>query len=256
MSSLDEFDLERKSILQSIEGDSSFKDLSLLWMNKSASLKHSYLSNWLGVPIIQIPQDVYAMQELIWRVKPDLIIETGIARGGSLQLSASILALLDMSESKWLDNHYSVKPRRKVLGIDIEIRKHASVALENSFLSPWIQTIESSSTDLDTFQRVSDIAEDYKCVMVVLDSHHTKSHVLNELKLFSKLVTKGSYLIVFDTVIEFLSEQLPDREWRRGDSPFNAVQEFLLLDKTFTVDSQLDSMLGISCAPSGFLLKI
>ena len=256
MSSLGEFDLERKSILQNIEGDSSFKDLSLLWMNKSASLKHSYLSNWLGVPIIQIPQDVYAMQELIWRVKPDLIIETGIARGGSLQLSASILALLDMSESRWLDNHYSVKPRRKVLGIDIEIRKHASVALENSFLSPWIQTIESSSTDLDTFQQVSEIAEDYKCVMVVLDSHHTKSHVLNELKLFSKLVTKGSYLIVFDTVIEFLNEQLPDREWGRGDSPFNAVQEFLLLDETFTVDSQLDSMLGISCAPSGFLLKI
>ena len=255
MSFLGEFELERKSILENIGNDISFKELSMLWMSKSASMKHSYLSNWLGVPIIQIPQDLYAVQELIWRVKPDLIIETGIARGGSLQLSASILALLDLSETKYFQSQYSIKPKRKVLGIDIEIRQHAREAIEESFLSPWIQTIESSSTDLETFQRVKEIAKDYKCVMVILDSHHTKSHVFNELKLFSTLVSTGSYIIVFDTVIEFLTEQLPNREWGQGNSPFNAVQEFLSLDKTFTIDSQLDSILGISCAPSGFLLK-
>lgn len=253
---MSEFEIERELIASKVLLNEDFSKCSNEWMNLSAQLKQSYLYDWLGIPIIQIPQDMYALQEIIFKVKPDLIIETGIARGGSLQLSASLLALLDVAD--YLKSEYQEKtlPKRKVLGIDIEIRPHAHAAIENSFLRPWIETLEYDSTDGKLISKVSELTKSYKKVLVILDSNHTKAHVSKELVLYSKFVSKDSYLIVFDTIIEFLDVQLPGRTWGPGNSPLDAVREFLANNQMFEVDHSLSSKLGISCAPYGFLKRV
>lgn len=224
-------------------------------MKQSAELKQSYLYDWLGIPIIQIPQDIFALQEIVFKVKPDLIIETGIARGGSLQLSASLLALLDLADFLNNDGQGKTLPKRKVVGIDVEIRSHAYAAIENSFLKPWIDMIECDSTDATLIPKLQKLTENYEKVMVILDSNHTRAHVSKELKLYSEFVTTGSYLIVFDTVIAFLDVQLPGRTWGPGNRPLEAVEDFLLENPLFEIDHSLSSKLGISCAPNGFLKK-
>lgn len=252
MSELD-FEAERKLIASELSQNQDFSSSSAEWMNLSAKLKQSYLYDWLGIPIIQIPQDMYALQEVIFRVKPDLIIETGIARGGSLQLSASILALLDVAD--FLEGQGETLPKRKVVGIDIEIRSHAHSAIENSFLKPWIETIESDSTDVALIPVLEELTKKYKKVLVILDSDHNKTHVSKELDIYSKFVSSESYLIVFDTVIAFLDVQLPNRTWGPGNSPLEAVNEFVLRNAMFEIDHSLSSKLGVSCAPNGFLKK-
>lgn len=250
-----EFESERQLIANEVLLHKEFLKCSNDWMNLSAKLRQSYLYDWLGIPVIQIPQDMYAVQEVIFRVKPDLVIETGIARGGSLQLSASLLALLDVADYLESQDPKKTLPRRKVFGIDLEIRPHAQTALENSFLRPWIETFECDSTDVALISKICDLTETYKTVLVILDSDHTKAHVAKELDLYSKFVTHGSYLIVFDTIIEFLDVQLPGRAWGPGNSPFNAVQEFLHNNPSFEIDNSLSTKLGISCAPHGFLKR-
>jgi len=201
---------------------------------------YSYNFDWLGLPIIQYPQDVMAIQEIVWRTKPDLIIETGVARGGSLILYASLLKLIGNGG--------------RVIGVDIDIRPHNRQSIEEHVLADAIQLIQGSSIDEATVAAVRDQVKGAGRVMVVLDSMHTADHVLRELELYSPLVTEGCYLIVFDTVIEFMPPvTVAHRPWGQGNSPYNAVEQFLETSSRFRVDRSMDAKLQISVAPSGYL---
>ena len=184
--------------------------------------KYCYNFSAFGRPIIQYPQDMVAMQEIIWEVKPDLIIETGIAHGGSLIMNASMLALLDMSDS--INGGERVfnpmKSKRKVLGIDIDIRSHNKEAIKNHSMSSRIEMIEGSSIDRVIIEKVKKISLDYKRILISLDSNHTHAHVLEELKAYAPLTSIGSYCVVFDTVIEDIPmNSFSDRNWHPGNSP-------------------------------------
>ena len=206
----------------------------------SLPLLYSYNFDWLGLPLIQYPQDVMATQEIVWRTKPDLIIETGIARGGSLVLYASLLRLIGNGG--------------RVIGIDIDIRPHNRQAIEEHTLADAIHLIQGSSIDEATVEAVRAQMKGAKRIMVVLDSMHTADHVLRELELYSPFVTKGCYLIVFDTVIEFMPpETVADRPWGKGNSPYNAVQKFLEKNDRFRIDRSVDAKLQVSVAPRGYL---
>ena len=206
---------------------------------ESLKAKYSYNFSWLGRPIIQHPQDMVAMQELIWTVKPDLLIETGIAHGGSLIMYASILELIGSGQ---------------VLGIDIDIRQHNRVEIERHPMFKRITMLEGSSTSDDVARQVRVFAQDCGKVMLVLDSNHTHDHVLRELELYSSLVSKGSYCVVFDTVIEDMPEgSYPDRPWEKGDNPKTAVWEFLRTNQRFKIDQSIPNKLLVTVAPDGFL---
>jgi len=230
---------------------------TLDWMVEVGKNRYSYNFRWFGRPIIQYPQDMVAVQELIWEIKPDLIIETGIAHGGSLILSASMLAMLDMCEAIELGK--TIDPRaskRKAVGIDIDIRAHNRTAIEAHPMSSRIQMIEGSSIAADIIEQVHRIAADYQTILVCLDSNHTHDHVLAELEAYAGLVTPGSYCIVFDTVIDDVaSEMFPDRPWGPGNSPKSAAKEFLSSHPEFEVDKSIDHKLLISVAPDGYLVR-
>lgn len=227
-------------------------------MRASTLPKYSYNFSWLGRPIIQYPQDIIAMQELVWSIKPDLIIETGIAHGGSLILSASLLALLDMCEA--IEARETLDPRRsrrKVLGVDIDIRAHNRAAIEAHPLASRIQTIQGSSVTPDVIAQVHAIAAEYRRVLVCLDSNHTHNHVLAELEAYAPLTSIGSYCVVFDTVIEDLGpEMFPDRPWGPGNNPKTAVREYLKSHPEFQSDVSIDHKLLISVAPGGYLKRV
>lgn len=219
---------------------------------------YSYNFFWLGRPIIQYPQDMVAMQELIWKIKPDLVIETGIAHGGSLILSASMLSLLDYSDA--IEQGAVLDPRspiRRVLGLDIDIRAHNRAAIEAHPMANRIDMIEGSSIDPAVIAKVREIACGYDRVLVCLDSNHTHEHVLAELEAYAPLVTMGSYCVVFDTLIEDMpAEMFPDRPWGPGDNPKTAVREFLKTHPEFDVDKQIDHKLLVSVAPDGYLRRV
>lgn len=220
--------------------------------------KYSYNFEWLGRPIIQYPQDMVALQEIIWKTKPDLIIETGIAHGGSLVYSASLLFLLDLCDSiKKKQKLNSNISSRRVLGIDIDIRNHNKKAINSHPMISKIIMIEGSSISQNTFKRVKNIAKNHQKILVLLDSNHTHHHVLEELNLYGPLVTKGSYCIVFDTIIEKVPKQMyPDRQWGPKNSPASAVNEFLKKNKNFKIDKSINNKILISVAPNGYLQKI
>jgi cephalosporin hydroxylase len=206
----------------------------------SCRFKYSYNFSWLGRPIIQYPQDIVATQEIIWNTQPDLIIETGIAHGGSLIFYASLLELLGG------DGH--------VIGIDIDIRQHNRVEIERHPMFKRITMIEGSSIDRAVAQRVYDLAQGRRRIMVVLDSNHTHAHVLEELNLYSDLVRKDNYLIVFDTVVEDMPENsFPDRPWGKGNNPKTAVWEFLKTNDRFVIDQEIEQKLLLTVAPDGYL---
>ena len=234
--------------------DNLFKELSYKWLNHSWKNKYTYHFSWLGRPIIQMPQDILALQEIIWKVKPDLIIETGIAHGGSVCLSASLLALLEIDDLK---KNPKSKLNRKVIGIDIDIRKHNKEKIEKHFLADKIEMIEASSVDIKTFKKVEKISKNYSKILVILDSNHTEEHVLQELTLYGSLVSKNSYCIVFDTIIsEMASDFSNNRPWNRRNSPKTAINKFLKKEDKFIVDKSIDNKLLISMAPGGFLKKV
>ena len=244
------FQRERKLRANQYDQDSSFKDLSQQWLKESMKRKYVYNFDWLGRPIIQYPQDVMAIQELIWSVKPDLIIETGIAHGGSLILSASMLALLDVGPT-------TANFNRRVLGIDIEIREHNRQLIEQHPLSFMIEMIESSSTCEKSFEKIKSYAKNFNKVMVFLDSMHTEEHVLKELDMYADLVSSGSYCVVFDTFVENLDEDIfPDRPWSKGDNPMTAVAKFLKKRDDFEIDKKIESKLMVTVTPNGFLKKL
>ena len=237
-----------------------------------ASLKAQYSYNfaWLGRPVIQYPQDMVAMQEIIWRVKPDLIIETGIAHGGSLILSASMLALLDYCEAVAAGTTIDPRAtRRRVLGIDIDIRAHNRVAIEAHPMAHRIDMIQGSSLAPDVIAQVQKIAEGYERVLVCLDSNHTHDHVLAELEAYAPLTSKDSYCCVFDTIVEGLPDQMvSDRPWGKGDNPRTAVWKYLeyleqqgrtAKDGTrlnFEIDKAIENKLLITVAPDGYLRRV
>ena len=234
------FEKERLENIAKLGQKAELRELSTKWITAVSSHKYSYNFTWLGRPIIQFPQDIIAMQEIIWAVRPDLIVETGIARGGSLIFYASMLELIGGDG--------------QALGIDIDIRKHNRVEIEEHQVSKRVRMIEGSSTSAAVAKQVYTFAEGRKCVMVVLDSAHTHDHVLKELFLYSGLVTKGSYLVVFDTIVEDMPEDFfPDRPWGKGNNPKTAVREFLKSNDRFVVDKEVENKLLITVAPDGYL---
>ena len=237
---------------------------------ESIKTKYSYNFAWLGRPIIQYPQDMVAMQELIWSIKPDLIIETGIAHGGSLILNASMLALLDYTDA--VESGQPLDPkasRRRVLGIDIDIRPHNRAAIEAHPMAHKIDMIQGSSIAPEIISQVHEHAKGYKRILVCLDSNHTHEHVLAELEAYASLTSKDSYCVVFDTVVEDLpNEMLCDRPWGKGDNPKTAVWEYLrrLSDQgreasdgatlNFEIDKSIENKLLTTVAPDGYLKRI
>jgi len=238
--------------------DSVLVTMTQNWLNRAQDHKYPYHFEWLGRPIIQYPQDIVAMQELIWQVKPDLIIETGIAHGGSLIFSASMLTLLDVCEAIEAGQPYDpAASRRKVVGIDIEIRPHNRVAIEAHPMATRIQMIEGSSIAPEVIAQVKTIAQGYERVLVCLDSNHTHDHVLAELQAYAPLVSVGSYCVVFDTLIEDMpAGSFPDRPWDKGNNPKTAVWEFLKTHPEFEIDKSIQHKLLITVAPDGYLKRI
>lgn len=234
------------------------KALTRQWINTANAARYSYHYTALGRPIIQYPQDMVAMQELIWQLRPDVIVETGIAHGGSLIMSASMLALLDYTDAleagEMLD---PAKPRRKVVAVDIDIRAHNRAAIEAHPMANRIEMIQGSSVDPSVIAEVKQRVGNAGTVLVSLDSNHTHDHVLAELEGYAPLTTKGSYCVVFDTIVEDLPENaFPDRPWGHGDNPKTAVWKYLETHPEFEIDTAIDDKLLISVAPSGFLKRI
>ena len=240
MSEVARFIAEVQQNIEGLRTDAAVKQATLDWVNAIAPHKYTYNFSWLGRPIIQFPQDLAALQEIIWDTKPDLIIETGIAHGGSLIFHASMLQLLGNDG--------------RVLGVDIDIRDHNRAEIEAHPMFERIEMIQGSSIDGSTADQVRMIAGGAKHVMVVLDSNHTHAHVERELELYAPLVTKDCYLVVCDTLIEDMPVgSFPDRPWDKGDNPATAVREFLSATDRFEVDATIDAKLQISVAPGGYL---
>ena len=246
------------------------RETAAAFMYASVAQKYSYNFSWQGRPIIQYPQDIIALQELIWEVKPDLIIEAGIAHGGSLIFSASMLALLEMTDA--IKSGLTLNPKdckRKVVGIDIDIRAGNRDHIEAHPMASRIQMIEGSSIAPEIISQVHDIAANYSRVMIILDSNHTHEHVLAELEAYAPLTSKDSYCVVFDTVVEDLSDDMyPDRPWGKGNNPKTAVWEYqrILLEEgrtavdgellNFEIDTTVENKLLITVAPDGYLKRV
>ena len=236
------FEKQNKKYIAKMSKDTSFQKLTKSWFKSSEKFQYSYHFSWMGRPIIQYPQDMIALQEIIWQIKPDLIIETGIARGGSLIFSASMLQLIG---------------KGSVIGIDIDIRKQNRIEIEKHSMFKRIKMIEGSSIDQKVVKKVYQLAENKKQILVILDSNHSHEHVLQELELYSPLVSKNGYLIVFDTVIEDIStpqtKSHQKRPWSKGNNPKTAVKSFLKTNNRFIIDKEIDNKLMITVAPCGYL---
>ncbi len=258
MNEIEKFNAEVQQNIDGLMNDVDVQALSRIWVREIARHKYAYNFTWMGRPIIQVPQDMVAMQELIWQIKPDLIIETGIAHGGSLIFSASMLAQLDLCEAietgKTLDPKIS---QRKVLGIDIDIRAHNREAIEAHPMASRIQMIQGSSIAPEIIEQVHAIAANYSRVLVCLDSNHTHDHVLAELEAYAPLTSKDSYCVVFDTLIEDMpADMFPDRPWGPGNNPKTAVWEYLKTHTEFEIDKSIQHKLLITVAPDGYLNRV
>ena len=237
---MSDFDQRNQDMIRQMGTDADLQAKTRALFTAANRHEYSYHFRWLGRPIIQYPQDIVAMQELIWEVKPELIIETGIAHGGSLIFSASMLQLIGGDGL--------------VVGVDIEIRPHNRQAIEAHPMAKRIKIIEASSTHEDTAAQILALAAGRKPIMVCLDSNHTHEHVLRELELYAPLVTKGSYLVVLDTVIEDLpADAFPNRPWTKTRNPKTAVREFLRSNSRFVVETAIENKLLLTVAPEGFL---
>jgi len=265
----EEFQEECRARVASYPG-SAIEEAAKKFMLESTDPKYSYNFNWLGRPIIQYPQDMVAMQELIWQIKPDLIIETGIAHGGSLIMSASMLAMLDYCEAVALGEPLNIKAsNRMVLGLDIDIREHNKKAIESHPLAHKIKMIQGSSIANEIAEKVYEFSKPYKKILICLDSNHTHDHVLNELRLYAPLVSQNSYCVVFDTIIEYLPDGMyPNRTWGPGNNPRSAIDEYFkelsegnifAVDGgklNFEIDQAIDNKILISVARNGFLRRV
>lgn len=236
----EKFKQERQADISQMAQDANISARTLQWICDTARYRYTYNFSWLGRPIIQFPQDMMAMQEIIWSVKPQLIVETGIAHGGSLIFYASMLELLGRDGI--------------VLGIDIDIREHNRAEIEKHPMAKRIKMIQGSSIDKYVVDQARTLAKCKSPVLVVLDSMHTHAHVLEELKAYSPLVTRDSYLVVFDTVVEDMPDDFfQDRPWGKGNNPKTAVWEFMKTNDRFAIDKEIESKLLITVAPGGYL---
>ena len=236
-----EFQEWRKKLLASQSNNIKLKGASRDWMQLAVDNKYSYQFDWLGVPIIQMPEDLIIFQEIVYKTQPDLIIETGVARGGSINFWASIQKLCGITG--------------KVLGVDIDIREHARNAINNSDFKDEIYLIEGSSVEGRVVNQVKNYVSQHKKIMVVLDSNHTHKHVLSELEIYSKFVTKDCFLLVLDTVIDHLNLD-PERPWGPGSSPKSAVKEFMLKNpEQFANEQSYENRALLSVAPYGYWIK-
>lgn len=243
-----EFEELRKKNISLAGADKNLISESVKWSEMTNKYNYTYNFSWLGRPIIQYPQDMIALQEIIWEVKPDLIIETGIAHGGSLIFSASMLTLLEACGE--IENG-------QVLGIDIDIREHNRKAIEAHPMNKKITMFQGSSIDEEMIKKVHEFAKRGKKILVCLDSNHTHEHVLAELKAYAHLVSVGSYCCVFDTLIEDVSDSLwDDRPWGKGNNPKTAVWEYLKENDKFKVDKSIENKLLITVAPDGYLRRV
>ena len=258
MNPIEQFQSDREDRIAKIGADGEFQKLSQEWLKQSMGNHYVYNFEWLGRPIIQYPQDMVAMQELVWAVRPDLIIETGIAHGGSLILSASLLALLELAEATEAGRPLeTTAPKRKVIGVDIDIREHNRKAIEAHPFANRISMIQGSSVASETVAKVKESAKGYGNIMVCLDSMHTHDHVLAELDAYAPLVAPGSYCVVFDTFVEDMPKGFfSDRPWDPGNNPKTAVFEFLKNHPEFEIDETIQNKLAVTVAPQGFLKRI
>jgi len=270
MDPIKQFELDRERHIAGLGEDSELRGLTASWLLRSLFHQYSYHFTALGRPIIQYPQDMVAIQELIWEVRPDLVIEAGIAHGGSLVLSAASLAMLDYCDA--VERGETLDPKashRCVLGIDIDIRAHNRAAIEAHPLAHKIHMVQGSSVASETVSQVREFASDFERILVILDSNHTHEHVLAELQAYAPLTSRGSYCVVFDTVVEDLPAHLyPDRPWGPGDNPKTAVWEYLrrLGDTetegadgaplSFEIDRHIENKLLITVAPDGYLRRL
>lgn len=255
---MENFDFEVKKRIDKNSQNQDLISVATEFMVESTLPKYSYNFRALGRPIIQYPQDMVAMQEIIWEVKPDLIIETGIAHGGSLIMSAAMLALLDICDATASGETLDPRnPKRKVLGVDIDIRAHNRQAIEAHPMAARIEMIQGSSIDPAIITQVKNIAKDYQIIMVCLDSNHTHDHVLAELEAYAPLTSVDSYCVVFDTVIEDLPDDMfSDRPWNPGNNPKTAVWEYLKSHQEFEIDTNIQHKLLITVAPDGYLKRV
>jgi len=234
--------------INALATDAPLQNASIDWVRDSSKHKYSYNFSWLGRPVIQYPQDIVAMQEIIWKVQPDLIIETGIAHGGSLIFSASMLEL---------NAACGGPPEARVLGIDIDIRAHNRAAIEAHPMSRRIDMIQGSSVSSEVIAQVHAMAVGKSRVLVCLDSNHTHEHVLAELNGYALLTSVGSYCVGFDTVIEDMpGDMFPDRPWSKGNNPKTAVWEYLKTHPEFEIDRSIPHKLLITVAPDGYLKRV
>lgn len=242
------FEAERRNNISMMAQDTAFANRTRDWIAQAQELKYSYHFDWMGLPIIQYPQDIIAMQELVWTLKPDLIIETGIARGGSAILYSSLLEMNAMCGGP---------ANAQVVAIDIDIRAHNRQAIEAHPMAKRLHMIEGSSIDKEVIDQVKARAVGCKSVLVCLDSNHTHSHVLEELRAYAPLVTMDSYAVVFDTVIEDLPEvAIGDRPWTASDNPMTAIRSYMNENDQFEIDAERHTKLQITVAKSGYLKRI
>ncbi len=235
---------KEKRIASYLDDSNNFMKISKQWIASAFENKYMYNFSWMGRPIIQLPEDILALQEIIWSVKPDLIIETGIAHGGSLIMYASFMEMIGIQNGH-------------VLGIDIDIRQHNRVEIEKHPMFKRITMFEGSSISSEIEEKVIMFAKDYSKIMVILDSNHTHDHVLRELNIYSKLIAKNSYCVVLDTIIEDLPEgSFPDRPWSKGNNPKTAVWQFLKDNDNFEIDHSIQNKLMITAAPDGYLKRV
>ena len=244
-----QFQKEKEENIRAMALDKNTERIGRLFLNHVTDYKYCYNYTWMGRPIIQYPQDIVTLQELIMDIRPDLVIETGIAHGGSLMLSASMLELLDLMEP-------NSGLRREVVGIDIEIRPHNRAAIEEHPMFRRITMLEGSSTEEEIVSQVKSIAKRHNVVMVLLDSCHTEEHVLKEMQLYGELVSVGSYLVVYDTIVEFGDDEYLSRPWGRGNNPYTAVQKYIAAHDDFVIDSQIDQKNVLTSCPGGWLKRV
>ncbi|MBH5320633.1 cephalosporin hydroxylase family protein [Paenibacillus sp. GSMTC-2017] len=237
------FELEKLQNIRALGNDETLKKTAHDFILQQVEHKYTYNFTWLGIPIIQFPQDMIALQEIIWQVKPDVIIETGIARGGSVIFYASLQKLIGNDGI--------------VIGVDVDIRPHNRIEIENHPLSDLIHLVEGDSVSEEVYKQVVDIISDRKSVLIILDSNHTHEHVYKELEVYSPLVSESSYLVVLDTVVEDMPDHFfEDRPWKQGNSPKSAVRQFLEHNQQFAVDKSIEDKLLITVAPEGYLKRL
>ena len=257
MDDFDKFYRERRKNINAMGENTDLQKAGLQLLCDGANYNYSFNFDWLSRPIIQHPQDIVAFQEIVWSVKPDLIVETGIARGGSLILSASLLALLDLCEHRQTTLVPHSEHSRRVVAVDIDIRAHNRKALEDHPLYPRLRLIEGSSIDQTVVNQVKKEVEGHEKVLVCLDSNHSHDHVLSELEAYAPLTSIGSYCLVFDTIIDDMpANMFTDRPWGPGNSPKTAVWEYLKNHPEFEIDKSIHQKLLITVAPDGYLKRL